>query len=82
MTPPANGPAQPQCPTPDLHGNPFRYCPNCAWTEPARLSSSVTVDRADLELVMTGFCMFLAPEQYEAAEAAYKRIRASIGGQS
>lgn len=21
------------CPTPDLHGNPFRYCPNCTWTE-------------------------------------------------
>jgi hypothetical protein len=22
------------CPTPDVHGNPFRYCPNCDWTEP------------------------------------------------
>lgn len=21
------------CPTPDVHGNPFRYCPNCNWVE-------------------------------------------------
>lgn len=21
------------CPSPDLHGNPFRYCPNCSWIE-------------------------------------------------
>jgi len=24
-----------KCPTPELHGNPFRYCPNCDWIEPA-----------------------------------------------
>jgi hypothetical protein len=22
------------CPTPELHGTVFRYCPNCNWTEP------------------------------------------------
>lgn len=21
------------CPSPDLHGNPFRYCPHCTWAE-------------------------------------------------
>lgn len=21
------------CPSPDLHGNPFRYCPHCNWAE-------------------------------------------------
>lgn len=21
------------CPDPSVHGNPFRYCPNCTWTE-------------------------------------------------
>lgn len=22
-----------ECPDPSVHGNPFRYCPNCTWTE-------------------------------------------------
>lgn len=22
-----------QCPDPETHGNPFRYCPYCTWTE-------------------------------------------------
>jgi hypothetical protein len=22
-----------ECPSPELHGNPFRYCPSCTWTE-------------------------------------------------
>lgn len=21
------------CPSPDIHGNPFRYCPHCSWVE-------------------------------------------------
>lgn len=23
-----------ECPDPSVHGNPFRYCPYCSWTEP------------------------------------------------
>jgi hypothetical protein len=26
-------PTPADCPNPDLHGNPFRYCPSCNWIE-------------------------------------------------
>jgi hypothetical protein len=32
MAPP-NETAPEDCPDPSVHGNPFRYCPNCTWTE-------------------------------------------------
>lgn len=28
-------PVPKDCPNPELHGNPFRYCPNCTWMEEA-----------------------------------------------
>lgn len=31
-TPPPYVPPE-QCPDPSVHGNPFRYCPYCSWTE-------------------------------------------------
>lgn len=27
--------AESDCPNPEVHGNPFRYCPSCSWIEPA-----------------------------------------------
>ena len=29
------------CPTPETHGNPFRYCPICDWVEPSKLPDDV-----------------------------------------
>jgi hypothetical protein len=28
-------PTPEECPSPEVHGNPFRYCPNCTWIEPS-----------------------------------------------
>lgn len=29
------------CPAPEVHGNPFRYCPYCSWTEGAEAGTEV-----------------------------------------
>jgi hypothetical protein len=36
------------CPAPDVHGNPFRYCPNCSWVEEP---SPQAMDQAEVDRI-------------------------------
>lgn len=33
------------CPTPEGHGNPFRYCPHCNWTEDGKTVAAEDIRR-------------------------------------
>lgn len=36
------------CPDPSVHGNPFRYCPYCTWTEEAAQEADLPADAPTL----------------------------------
>lgn len=41
------------CPTADLHGNPFRYCPTCSWSEEVPAPTSAEAELTSLILGRT-----------------------------
>lgn len=41
------------CPNPDLHGNPFRYCPSCTWIEPAPNENYTKAESANTPMMTT-----------------------------
>lgn len=58
-----------QCPNPDLHGNPFRYCPTCDWIEDAKSVEPPKAPKATLPPSIGRIVL------YKLAETDIARIR-------
>ena len=48
------------CPSPETHGNPFRYCPYCTWAEEIQIKQLESKPVA--EAVLTGWWRVILPD--------------------